>query len=87
MERSKERLSPAWRDSSISTWRVTCDRVRYEQEKRACYDQLAGLHPNGYSIIMNAGETLEQLETLWSTATALEKRNCCDLQSQQSSFG
>lgn len=63
------------------------DRDRYEQEKRICYDQLADLHPNGYSAIMKAGETLERFETLWSTGTALEKRNCCDVRSQQSSFG
>ena len=50
------------------------DRDRYEREKRACYDQLADLRPNGYSVIMDAGETLEQFETLWSTATALEKK-------------
>ena len=50
------------------------DRARYEQEKRACYDQMADLHPNGYSVILNAGETLERFETLWSTGTALEKK-------------
>ena len=50
------------------------DRDRYEQEKRTCYDQLADLHPNGYSAIMKAGETLERFETLWSTGTALEKK-------------
>jgi hypothetical protein len=50
------------------------DRARYEQEKRACYDQMANLHSNGYSAIMNAGETLERFETLWSTGTALEKK-------------
>ena len=50
------------------------DRDRYEREKRACYDQLADLRPNGYSVIIDAGETLEQFETLWSTETALEKK-------------
>jgi site-specific DNA recombinase len=50
------------------------DRARYEQEKRACYDQMANLHSNEYSVIMNAGETLERFETLWSTGTALEKK-------------
>jgi site-specific DNA recombinase len=50
------------------------DRTRYEQEKRACYDQMANLHSNEYSVIMNAGETLERFETLWSTGTALEQK-------------
>ena len=50
------------------------NRLRYEQEKRACYDHLADLRPNEYSVIMNAGETLECFETLWSTGTALEKK-------------
>jgi site-specific DNA recombinase len=49
-------------------------REQYEQEKRACYDQLADLQPNGYSVVMNAGETLNRFETLWSTGTALEKK-------------
>jgi site-specific DNA recombinase len=49
-------------------------RERYEQEKRACYDQLADLHPNGYSVILNAGETLERFQSLWSTGTALEQK-------------
>ena len=50
------------------------DRARYEQEKRACYDQMADLHPNGYSVILNAGETLERFETLWSTESELNKK-------------
>jgi hypothetical protein len=43
-------------------------------------DKLAALRPAGYSVTMNAGETLERFETSWSAANALEKRNCCDLQ-------
>jgi site-specific DNA recombinase len=50
------------------------DRPRYEREKRACYDQLADLHPNGYSVIMNAGETLQCFEMLWSTESELNKK-------------
>jgi hypothetical protein len=40
------------------------DRAGYEREKRACYDHLADFHPNGYSVTMNAGKTLEQFESL-----------------------
>ncbi len=50
------------------------DRERYEREKRACYDQLADLHPNGYSATIQAGEILERFETLWSTGSALEQK-------------
>jgi site-specific DNA recombinase len=50
------------------------NRVRYEQEKRVCYDHLADLHSNSYSVIMNAGETLERFEALWSAGTALEQK-------------
>ncbi len=49
-------------------------REQYEREKMACYDRLAALRPAGYSVVMNAGETLERFETLWSTADALEKK-------------
>lgn len=39
------------------------------------------VHLPGYcAFTKKAVETLEQLETLWSTANALKKRNCCDLQ-------
>ena len=49
-------------------------REQYEREKTVCYDRLAALRPAGYSVVMNAGETLERFETLWSTARALEKK-------------
>ena len=49
-------------------------RVQYEREKTLCYDRLAALRPAGYSVTLDAGETLERFETLWSTANALEKK-------------
>ena len=49
-------------------------REQYEREKTVCYDRLAALRPAGYAVTMNAGETLERFETLWSTANALEKK-------------
>jgi hypothetical protein len=67
--------------------RTQATRGVRQYQKRACYDQMANLQSNEYSVIMNVGETLERFETLWSTGTALTKRNCCDLQSQQSSLG
>jgi hypothetical protein len=37
-------------------------------------DKLAALRPAGYSVTMNAGETLERFETSWSAANALKKK-------------
>ena len=50
------------------------EREQYERQKTVCYDQLAALRPAGYVVTMNAGETLERFETLWSTANELEKK-------------
>jgi hypothetical protein len=52
----------------------TAHSQQMQREKTVCYDQLAALRPAGYAVTMNAGETLERFETLWSTANALEKK-------------